>query len=197
MLHVICTVYQRTEPLKVLISSFLLQTNPDWRLYIVHDGPAPLEIKNYMVQYIDMPCINFIETDSVTGSFGHPNRQLMLKKIAYSHKDFILITNDDNYYVPKFVEYMLRCAMARVGTIGMVYCDTVHSYLDYRVLKTRLEVNYIDMGSFIVRADIAKKVGFNHIHFAADGQFAIECAQFCRRMKLTTTYLDKPLFVHN
>jgi hypothetical protein len=197
MLHIICTVFERTEPIKILVSSFILQTNPDWNLTIVHDGPAPEVMKEYLKQYESDERIKFIETEKVSGYYGHPNRRMLLKTMTYSHQDFILITNDDNYYVPKFIEYMINAASTRVNKVGMVYCDTVHSYLDYNVLKTQLRIDYIDMGSFIVRADIAKRVGFNHINFAADGHFAIECVQYCTKLKLQIKYVAKPLFIHN
>lgn len=197
MLQVICTVFNRCETLKILVSSFMVQTNQDWNLHIVHDGPAPKEIKDYISQYSENKKIKFIETPHVTGYYGHLNRRMMLKLMPYNHNDFLLITNDDNYYVPKFIEYMMQIAQAHAGRTGMVYCDTLHSYLNYNVLKSKPVINYIDMGSFIVRMDIAKKVGFNHVTFTADGHFAVECAAYCRKIRVNVAYIDKPLFVHN
>ena len=195
MLHVICTVYQRCETLKVLVGSFLLQTNPEWKLHVVHDGPAPDNIKAFMAQFQTNPQVEFTETDKVRGLWGHPNRKIMLSKLQYSCKDFVLITNDDNYYVPKFVEIMLRSANSMMT--GMTYCDTLHSYMNYNVLKTRIKVNFVDMGSFIVRVDIAKRVGFKHEHLQADGQYAVECAQQCSKLKLQLKYIPLALFIHN
>jgi hypothetical protein len=141
--------------------------------------------------------ISFIQTEKVNGFWGHPNRKMMLSKIQYSHSDFLLITNDDNYYVPRFVEFMTMAAIRRNGAVGLVYCDTIHSYMGYDILKTKMQVDYIDMGSFIVRVDVAKKTGFNGTHLQADGQFAVECGQMCRKLKLCMEYISKPLFVHN
>jgi hypothetical protein len=53
------------------------------------------------------------------------------------------------------------------------------------------------MGSFIVRVDIAKKIGFKSMELNGDGAYAEECANFCTRIRLKINYIQKPLFVHN
>ena len=53
------------------------------------------------------------------------------------------------------------------------------------------------MGTFIVRFDIAQKVGFNHDHFSADGVYATECDLYCKARGLRTVYIQRPLFIHN
>jgi hypothetical protein len=106
----------------------------------------------------------------------------------------IVITNDDNYYVPTFVEQMLRnCS----DTIGMVYCDTVHSYQFHDVTKSYLTEGSIDMGAFIVKYDIARHVRFKHEHFSADGTFADECRTHCAAKGFNIVQVPRPLFVHN
>jgi len=196
-LHIICTVYGRALNLRVLIGSILLQTDPRWRLYIVHDGPAGEDIMAVIREAQD-PRIKFECTNSVNGYWGHPNRKIMLSKIPFNRKDFVLITNDDNYYVPTFVEVMLQHTGKAANLIGLVYCNTLHSYLQYDVLKTALKRKFIDMGSFIVRVDVARKVGFNAVEeFEADGIYAEACAEYCHRFRLRSIYVQKTLFVHN
>jgi hypothetical protein len=85
----------------------------------------------------------------------------------------------------------------RHSDVGMVYCDTVHSYTQYDVLKTEVREGHIDMGSFAVRLDVARKIGFRHIHFSADGTYAMECANYCRMRRLRLVHIAKPLFIHN
>ena len=161
-------------------------------LHIIHDGPAPKEIHAVMSLYND-PRILYEETPQVNGSWGHPNRQMMIKKMVLNHRDYLLITNDDNIYVPEFVNFMLKKAN---GYAGIVYCDTIHSYMGYDTLKTQLKENFIDMGSFIVRIDVARRVGFNHFHLSADGTYAERCASYCKNTKLPILYIPKSLFVH-
>lgn len=193
ILQVICTAYERPTALRVLIESFLLQTNPNWVLYIIYDGTPPKEIFDVISSYEDKRII-FEHTPKRNGNYGHPNRDIMLQQIGGSNTDFVLITNDDNYYVPKFIEYMFNMID---NNTGIVYCDTVHSLLNYTLHKSVLRERGIDMGAFIVRFDIAKLVGFKSIHESADGAYAAECKRYCDNRGMLSKYIPKPLFVHN
>jgi hypothetical protein len=97
-------------------------------------------------------------------------------------------------YVPVFVEKMLDVVKHNTG---IVYCNTVHSHMQYDVHLSELKENFIDIGAFIVRADAAKKTGFNHDHFSADGRYAEECVGTCRAMGLQIIKIHKPYFIHN
>jgi len=196
MINIICVAYKRVIPLRILIDSFLVQTDPRWRLYIVHDGPAPDSVKN-MIAHVKDQRVSFEETDIRRGLWGHPNRQMMLKRLPFNHSDYLLMTNDDNYYTPIFVQMMLVRTRSQLARTGMVFCDTVHNYTKYEVLKTRLKVGSVDMGSFIVRMDIAKKIGFNYMVMEADGKYAEECANYCKKSRLNVQYIPKALFIHN
>jgi hypothetical protein len=176
-----------------LIDCFLLQTNPNWELSIIYDGKAPQNIMDTMNLYNDSRII-FLESEQRNQQYGHPNRKMMLEKMETSSEDFVLMTNDDNYYVPVFVQYMLDQVR---GAVGMVYCDSVHSHFKYIHHQTRIKVDHIDIGSFIVRIDIAKKVGFANFRFNADGYYAEACAMGCAKNRLSIKYISKPLFVHN
>jgi len=192
-IRVISVAYHRPLGIQVLINSFLLQTNPDWELYIIHDGIAPLSVLHVIEECGD-PRVIFEETERVNGDCGHPNRRMMINRTGGRPNEFILLTNDDNYYVPVFVEKML--GVARADT-GIVYCDTVHSHFDYNVHKPKLQEHHIDIGAFIVRGDVAKTVGFNYNHFSADGIYAEECKRYCDQHRLKIIYIPKPLFIHN
>jgi len=193
VLHVIVTVLGRAIHLRRLIDCFYLQTAGNWVLHIIHDGPASVDVIAVMSAYRD-PRILFECTPQVNGFWGHPNREYGLRKLILNHYDYVLITNDDNMYVPAFVEYFMK--ECRKPNVGFVYCDTVHSYMGYSILKTQIKENYIDMGSFIVKIDVAKKVGFRHRHLSADGTYAVECANYCRQRKLSLVPIPKPLFIH-
>jgi len=193
-LHVICVAYQRVIPLRILIDSFLVQTVPNWVLHIVHDGPAPQSVWEVINSYSD-PRIRFWCTSVRYGNFGHVNRRNTLQSLTGDlTNDYVLLTNDDNYYVPVFVNHFLKECKSNVG---MVYCDTVHSYMGYSVLHSRVKEGFIDCGSFITRLDVAQSVGFRHDHHSADGTFAEECARYCVSHNLVVRYIPRPLFVHN
>src|SRR4030042_2643072 len=191
-INILAVAYDRDIPLRGLIDSFVLQTDPRWQLYVVYDGKAPKKIKKIMELYSDDRIV-LVESETRNQHYGHPNRKWMLDRLPHC-KDYVLMTNDDNYYVPKFVEYMLaRCN----DEPGIVYCDTVHSHCNYDINYSELRGGYIDMWAFIVRQDIAKDTGFNYICFAADGKYAEECAETCRKRNIKTVHINKALFIHN
>lgn len=192
-LNVVCVAYQRPRELRVLADSFILQTNPNWNLTIVYDGKCPQDVREIADLFTADSRITFIETAERTGFYGHINRGKMLKELPLSY-DYVLMTNDDNYYTPKFVEYMLSVTGHNVG---VVYCDTVHSHFHYALHRSQMIEDGVDMGAFIVRADVAKEIGFNRTCFNADSIYAEECAGYCRRNNLDIIYIPKPLFVHN
>jgi len=191
-LIVIAAAYEKPIHLRSQIDSFILQTDPNWELRIIHDGPASDEMKSIISLYDD-PRVIFIETAQRTGLWGHLNRRWALEQLPDS-EDYVLITNDDNYYVPRFVEFFLeQCD----PDVGIVYCDTVHSYLNYDVMKSEMRASHIDSGAFIVRLDVARKVGFLHVHEQADGRYAERCAEECIKQELKNVYIERPLFIHN
>jgi hypothetical protein len=192
-LHIICTAFNRPLDLKRLIYDFLLQTNGNWTLRIIHDGPPPAGIKKFITSLRD-PRIQFEATKKINGYWGHVNRAAMLQDIKGDPGDYVLITNDDNQYVKSFVEIFMRNSG---NNTGFLFCNTIHNYFDYDTLLTQVRVGAIDMGSFIVRLDVAKKVGFRHTVEVADGIYAEECAQECTRQNLKVIGIRKSLFIHN
>lgn len=192
-LHVIATAYKKPLHLERLVRNFQIQTNRNWTLKAIHDGEPPEAMVAFFKSLKD-PRVEFDYTKVVNGFWGHPNRGMMLSELKGDPEDYVLITNDDNQYVDLFVQMFLEQGNAGVG---MVFCDTVHNYFAYDVLSTQIRVGRIDMGSFIVKFDVAKKVGFTHTENVADGIYAEECATECSRRNLKLIYLAKPLFIHN
>lgn len=191
-LHIIAVAHNRDISLRILVDSFICQTNPNWQLYVIHDGEYFKKVKEVVDLYTDYR-VMFLHSKTRNGKYGHPNRKFMLERMP-SCEDFVLMTNDDNYYVPSFVEEMLSAA---AKDVGIVYCDTVHSHYRYNTLNSLLKEGYIDMGAFIVRLDMAKKTGFNHTEFSADGMFAEEAYATCVKNDLRAVRVPKALFVHN
>lgn len=191
---VIVVAYKRLVPLRILMDSFLVQTSPKWELHIVHDGNPPGNITRMMDEYVKDERIFFFQSKDRMGKWGHPNRRQMLEKISVGEGDYIVITNDDNYYVPHFID-KLRGQMC--NRVGIIYYDMLHNYYAYEKFETSMAINHIDMGSFAVKADVAKKVGFKSLKFEADGIYASECAGYCRANSLEIVKVPGVLFVHN
>jgi len=195
MLKSIFVTYNHTHELEVSIGSFLLQTNPNWEMLIVHDGPAPKVVHKIMDRYKDDPRIKFTCTLKRNGKYGHINRRYFLNSLVADENDWVLLSNSDNYYCPQFVSQMMEAT--KKENAGFIYSDTIHSHLNYGYHRSRLFEGGLDMGCFIVRADISKFVGFTHDDFSADGFYAESCAKECARRGLVAYHIARALFVHN
>lgn len=205
MLRIIAVTFNQVAELTVFCSSLILQTNPDWELLLIHDGPIPEPVKKIMSIYND-PRIRMINSEIRHNDYGHSNRRLGLNMIDGIEDDYVYITNADNYVVPTFIEQMLGATkymringqgMMEEARVGIVYCDTVHSHYGHALHKSALKEGGLDMGSFIVRYDIAKSVGFTWTHYSADGAYAEAAKNKCDAMGIEYRYIPKPLFVHN
>jgi len=192
-LHIIVTAFHRPVHLNRLILDFILQSNKNWQMYIVHDGPALKEIKEIVDSFGDKR-IGLHITPRVNGFWGHPNRAMMLDRIQGEQGDYVLITNDDNQYTQNLVATLHSCFHPAVG---FIYYDCLHNYFGYDLFRSDIKVGGIDMGSFVVRLDIAKKVGFTTYVETADGVYAVECAAECRKQNLQVKKVSKVMFIHN
>jgi len=186
--------YERPIAMRILMDSFLMQTDPNWELTVLHDGWASDDVWNTVELYENEPRIKYRQSEERYQQFGHPNRKMFLKELEPDPTSYVLLTNDDNYNIPVMVEKILNMCDTETG---MVYFDTVHSHFDYNVLKSQIRVDQIDIGSFVVRADIAKEVGFNNFAFNGDGYYAVQCANMCLKNNLEIKYIPRPLFIHN
>lgn len=200
-LHIIVIAYDRPIPLRILVDSFIVQhsldpaVKVDWDMVVVHDGPASEEVYKTMSLYEADPRIYFIPTEERTGNWGHANRREMLQLIEGAPDDFVLITNDDNYYIPRFIELFFKEAL--LPKTGMVFCDFLHHNYTYDVLFAKIKVNHIDMGAFMVNLRIAQETGFVHDLPESDGLYAEECAARCAAQGYRIAKINKPIFVHN
>ena len=102
------------------------------------------------------------------------------------------LTNGDNYYAPRFVEFMFEAIDKH--HLDVAFCDIVHSYT-YRFFRTRPFRNYIDMGCFIARSAAAKSVGFRDKTFTGDATYFEDLLTLSRR--LVVGKINKVLMVHN
>lgn len=153
----ICTIYN-TYP--QIISSLTLQTHHNWKLILIHDGPSDMReaIQNLI---LGDPRITFIETKKRINNWGHGLRQKAINE--YDLGDYVVITNADNYYVPTFVEYMLK-GFKKSHTAVATYCEKMtHSYKAWDVINCKLEKGYLDCGCVMVKSEVAKEVGWSNI----------------------------------
>lgn len=184
----ICTIYN-TYP--QIISALLLQTHQNWELILIHDGPNDNNLKSLIP---DDHRIKYIETEERKGNYGHHLRQWALNKFELG--DFTVISNADNYYVPVFIDYMLR-GFKKSHTAVATYCDSmVHSYKAWQVIPCRPEKGFMDCGGVVIKSNIAKEVGWRDItdHSADWTFFSDIAAKYSWKNFLP---VKGTLFIHN
>lgn len=184
---IICCAYNRPVQAALIAYCFLAQTYPNWELHIIHDGKND-EVMDALA-HIDSTKIFYHETKERYNDFGHSIRDIGLQ---YAHGDYILWTNEDNYYAPVFLEKMI--AAITKDDFDFAYCDMVHSHQDYRFFPTTPKLGLIDMGAFIVKESIAKEIGFPDRDYCADGRFV---DRVMARQGIRAIKVESVLFVHN
>lgn len=198
---IVSVAYKRPKNIPVLIHSLLAQTLQNFRLVIIHDGyDAEMEtlLSGYRDQNPDV--IEFMMSEKRYGDYGHSLRDIGIK---LTDTEYILLTNDDNYYCPRFLEYMFNAVRALSTPPDVVMCDMIHSHnnpggrqqLPYQFFETRPARHSIDIGCFIARTELAKKVGFRDKTHDGDATYFEDLIRAAQTPKIVK--VPHVLFVHN
>jgi len=184
----IIPTYHRPAPLRSMLASLVAQTNGDWGANVVIDGTDHLDEILDIINMFKDSRITHTVTDKRYNDWGHTPRE-MGKQMSTA--DYIIMTGDDNYYTPNFVEEISTLCKQKVG---MVYWDMVHSHFNYAYFKCVPAGGQIDMGAFATRRDLAQQL-YLGTDYAADGWFV---ENFKQRFPVENiAKVNKVLFVHN
>jgi glycosyltransferase involved in cell wall biosynthesis len=197
-LTIVAITYRQELALDCLLKSLTCQTLQNFKVLVIHDGPGA-DTRNIVNAYsrVNPKKYSYLETGERFNDFGHSLRQI---GIDAANGEFILLTNGDNYYAPRFVEFMFE-AIDRYN-LDVVLCDMVHSHHNpgtriqssYGFFRTRPFRNYVDIGCFLARTAMAKKIGFRDRSFSADATYFEDLLNGGR---VTLGKVDKVLMVHN
>lgn len=189
IVDIIIPTYNRVNLLRCMLSSLIAQTSSNWIATVVIDNPDDYGELTEMIS--DLNCINIpypIILKERYNNFGHTPREIGKQ---LSKADYIIMSGDDNYYTPNFVEELTRVV---VNKPAVVYWDMVHSHYNYSYFNCSLASHRIDMGAFATRRDIAQSIKLN-TSFAADGEFVEEIKH--KYPDEVFTKIEKVLFIHN
>ncbi len=201
-LDIVVATYHQPAWLETLLYGLAVQTRRDFRVIVVHDGPsAATRATITEIASRTRLRIVYAETPRRFNDWGHSLRAWALRELVEAPR--VLFTNGDNYYVPRFVEFAMQ--PFEEPTVGVALFDMVHSHDradaqppgDYGYLKTEFLPCKCDIGAFIVRTDIARRVGFNHRHNTADAAFIEEINSDRLASPFAVVKIDRVLFVHN
>lgn len=188
LIEFIIPTHYRPKLLQCMLSSLCAQTDDDWVATVIVDD---LYIRTDLLDILkdfDPNKIRSTFTGTRYNDFGHTPREMVKQK---STADYVIMTNDDNYYTPNLVKEIKGVVESRPG---LIYWDMVHSHYNYQYFKCEPRTHQIDMGAFATRTDLAKQIKLN-TGFAADGDFIED---FRKKFPLEQkTKINKVLFVHN
>ena len=169
------------ERLNLFLLSMRRQRYENWEVVAITDGPNRPAIE--LIETLNDPRIRSIETEVRLGRWGHPYRQRALDECR---GEFIGMSNDDNYYVPGYLEQMLFA----LRTSDLAMCQTLHSYCAWSVVPEG-----IDLGCWIGRADLVHSVKWPGNEFTSDGDYIQALSHLATERRIAK--IPRPLFVHN
>lgn len=198
-LSIIVVSYKQPIALQCLLSSLACQVLQNFEVLVYHDGPDP-ETKAVVERFEQSSDrFRYHETARRYNDWGHSLRELGIQE---AQGEYLLITNGDNYYVPRFTQFAFDAV--KIGCLDMVLWDLIHSYTSsgqktlrcytpFRVFPARYVV---DIAAVMVRSDLARQVGFvDHSH-NGDATY-VEHLLAHGKSKMRVGKVEKVLAVHN
>ncbi|TDK67551.1 glycosyltransferase family 2 protein [Sapientia aquatica] len=196
---IVCVAYKRYHLIPILIHCFLAQTLQNFKLLVLHDGydeQMHTLLDEFKVKHPDK--FDYYFSEQRFNDYGHTLRDIGIKM---AESEYILITNDDNYYCPDFLEIMFKAIKQTNASIAM--CDMVHGHtnpgnrpqLAHTFFETFPQINSVDIGCFITKTSYAKQVGFRDKGYAGDATYFEDIL----RVASDGVYVKVPqiLFYHN
>jgi glycosyltransferase involved in cell wall biosynthesis len=185
----IIPTWERPEDLKVILQSLMVQTNPNWTAHVVIDGLTN-DYRQVKDLYQDESRVRFSHVDGPNNDWGHTARNYGLD---HAQEEWIVMTGDDNYYIPTFVENFLT-----EGELGrdLVYCDLLHDMKrdSYQPIKSKIAEGWIDIGNFMTRRTIIGDLRLITNSYQADFKFV----NYINKHKTSKVgKINKVLYVHN
>lgn len=189
----IIPTYERTELLFTMVCSILAQTNPNWTIHIVGDQiPQPnLDRLKSFLNHLKDDRIKLTNLEQRHNDWGHTPRQYGVDNAT---SEWVVMTGEDNYYTPVFVDEVLKVITPRVH---FIYTDMVHNWINkqYYPIKTQVEFGKIDMGCYITKTKNAKQIRLKTDQEWADWYFVEDYLKKFPDGKIIK--IEKVLYVHN
>lgn len=192
----IIPTYNRTNHLKTMICSLLAQTSSNWKAHIVADNP-PEDINNENIKFVEFlndDRIRYTKLDKRYNDWGHTPRNYGLK---HSTEDYIVMTGEDNYYMPLFVEDFLKAVYDK--SIHFVYCNMVHNLTSnsYMPMVTKFDLGWIDIGCCMYERKFINDLLLDTKIPESDYYFIMKYVTSLTHSFMPIIKIDKILYVHN
>jgi hypothetical protein len=186
MITFIATAWKETVDSYQFISSLLLQKDERWKCIIYCDEKN--EFIENTLKLFNNDKFKLIYNDEKKGFWGHYNRKECLNIVD---TEFVIQTSIQDYYTPNTVGELL----GNIQTSDLILFNCIHNHMGFNILDSKPIRNHIDWGSFVIRTEIAKKVGINNPESSiCDGLFIEDCLKY---PEIRVRKLNKILTVHN
>ena len=172
IIEVIVPTYKRPEFLLLLVQSFKVQTFNNWKLTVIIDGKDDTKSIDVM-RNINEENISYTVINGPNNDWGHTAREYGLR---HTTSEWILMTGDDNYYVPTFIEYFTFAIKKNPNAI-LHYCNLISGNtntklypldINYYLMDSKILRGQIDISCFITKTELARVVGFPSRAYSAD-----------------------------
>ena len=192
MIEFIIPTYNRTELLFTIVCSILAQTNQNWKIHIVGDNIPNdnLERLHSFLNFINDHRIKFTNLPVRHNDWGHTPRNYGLQEAT---AEWTIMTGEDNYYVPTFVDNMLKAGENK----HFVFCSMVHNWIndEYPAIDCKLEYGKIDIGCYMFKTNMGKKLTLDTTFPQSDFKFIEDYIKKFPTSKFVK--INKVLYVHN
>lgn len=188
----IIPTYSRLPHLITMMGSLQSQSSPNWTAHIVADCP-PEEIQEGLktiVEFFNDERFKLTILPERHNDWGHTPRQYGLDNAT---EEWVCMSGEDNYYVPHFVDKMLKAGENN----HFVYCDMVHNWInqEYVPIQSTLQYGTIDIGNFVCKTNMAKKIKLKSEFEHADWLFVEEFRKKYKHANIKK--ISGILYVHN
>jgi glycosyltransferase involved in cell wall biosynthesis len=186
----IIPTYNNPDHLMCIISSIRAQTKDAWKVHVVADCPPVGTLNKIMDYFKEDDRIKFTILNKRYNDFGDSPRNYGIEKAT---EEWIVMTGEDNYYAPIFVEEILSLVDDKTN---FIYCNMIldHKKKIYVPVNTRIELGFIDTGCYAVKSNLAKEIKLEPQYVGyADWVFADKYTKKFGGIKHT----KKMLYVHN
>jgi glycosyltransferase involved in cell wall biosynthesis len=187
----IIPTYNRPDHLMCLLNSLCAQRSDRWSAHVVADCPPEGTLDKVMDYFKDNEKIRFTILPERYNDWGHTPRNYGVEN---TKEEWIVMTGEDNYYAPVFVDNFLSAVTPRVS---FVFCNMVHNWRNFEYISVNCEPSWgkIDIGNFMIKTKLAKQMKLNPTIEQADGVYVEEFKKKFPDEKMIK--IPKILYVHN
>ena len=191
MIEFIIPTYNRTNNLMSTLYSLVAQSNREWKAHVVIDNQSTILFDKIIEWFKDEPRIQFTCINGPHWDAGHTPRNYGLER---STAEWVIMTGDDNYYIPTFVNEVLSVVE---DDTKFIYCDMIHNGYGYHFFDCHHSSHHIDIGNMIMRSELAKQLKLDTTRVDADGLFCNQYINMFCQHENGIKKINKILYVHN